>query len=323
MTKKIKRLAPFQYGVEIELYLPETNYDEFSEKMQDLGMEVKDDGSINPPYRDGIYYSTAEITTPPLHYKEMVELLTKVGEVCSKYKAKVNESCGLHVHTSNPGFFKRSNLRRIVGTWVSLEDVLFATQPKARLTNTYCKRKLREYATTDFPKLPEEKKALAYSLGNYDRYYALNLASMNAHGTIECRLHAGTIQATKIINWIKLLRSIYVYAMTKYEGREMHKLFNQPISEKKIKATWDILGIEAETRAHFNRRISKLLFPELAKQQKIAKNVMKLRGKSSKMFREFQKKDEEARALRVSYDQVRIQQDEMLRDFGQGQQSRY
>lgn len=44
------------------------------------------------------------------------------------------------------------------------------------------------------------------------RYSAYNFDAYNTHKTIECRLHAGSIDYTEISNWVKLHLAIVDYA---------------------------------------------------------------------------------------------------------------
>jgi hypothetical protein len=43
---------------------------------------------------------------------------------------------------------------------------------------------------------------------NDDRYKAINVQAYKEHKTIEVRLHTGTIEEHKILNWVQLLVSI-------------------------------------------------------------------------------------------------------------------
>lgn len=246
----------------------------------------------------------------------MRDLIPRITALATRYSVGINDSCGLHVHVSNNRFFSIRNLRKIVGLWVAIEDVMFATQPDSRLENSFCKRKLRQYVTDGFPKIPAQKAALVYELGNIDRYYALNLASMSHHGTIECRLHSGTLNPEKILNWLTLLKAIYDYALDSYDAEEVTKLFKMGTSVKKVKKVWGMLGLSDEVQEHFNKRINRFSLPKLDKQQKAAHEVMKLRPLKDKANADFEKKMEEARKSQTVYQAIIERQSSLLNNTG-------
>ena len=271
----------YKYGVEIECLINSYTkpISSFIDMMQGLGVDVGEDGSIKTITSN---YQGLELRTPPLNLKNTCDLLEKVGEISREFRIEVNDSCGLHVHTSNPKFFENINLRKILGLWVAMEDVFFATQPESRLNSNYCKRRLASYAVAGFPKLPAEKAKLVSTMGASDRYFALNFASLRQHGTIECRLHAGTINATKITNWIKLLTAFYNYALYSYDATKVNKLFLMPTSEEKIVKAWDLLKLDSSLKSFYNQRVEKFMLSKLNKQQDKAKEMISYRIKTAK-----------------------------------------
>lgn len=260
----------YLFGVEVEC-ITGAETSAFIDSVQGFGVDVASDSSIHP--RVGEH--GVELRTPPCSLGSTSGYLKTIEQEARRYNAYVNDSCGLHVHTSNPLFMESKNLLKILGLWVAVEDVFFATQPESRLNSHYCKRRLASYAVTGFPKLPEEKAQLLSQLGGTDRYYALNFASLQQHGTIECRLHAGTLSAEKITNWIILLTAFYDYALKSYKGKEVNELFAMPTSEKKIDLVWSLLKLKPEIRSHFNERIDKFLLTRLSDQHSKAQEILK------------------------------------------------
>lgn len=111
----------------------------------------------------------------------------------------VDKSCGLHVHmdarstlyggSKDAVFQERMTLANNLNDSLPL---LVAMQPDSRRENSYCK----------------------YGASENDRYYMINLTSLDKHQTIEVRLHSGTVNLTKIINWVHILHSIRTQALT-------------------------------------------------------------------------------------------------------------
>lgn len=261
------RFDGFTYGIELECFVPyETNrltdtpFDRSSDhrgvqqsltaEIASIGANSGSDGSIR--YNSNCF--PIETRSDVVNNQNMETHLTKLCEVLNKYKADVNNSCGYHAHIAHPLFFKRFNLLRLVHVWAAIEDVMFATQPSSRFNNQYCKRLLRPYIQGNFDKLPQRKQRLVQEMSGQDRYMALNLSALRKHSTVEVRLHAGTTNPTKIINWIKLLRAIYAYVFYSYNKADVNELFNMTLSMEKVQKALDLIGVEDDVKTHFIER---------------------------------------------------------------------
>lgn len=285
----------YKYGVELECIYDRSirDSDILISKLRNINASVGNDSSIqHTSAQDGL-----EIRTNPLNFNNTAIVLKQIEDISREYKLTVNSSCGLHVHTSNPSFMEAKTLRKILGLWVAIEDVFFATQPESRLNSHYCKRRLASYAVAGFPVLPNEKQRLIEEMGHSDRYYALNFASLQRHGTIECRLHAGTLNTEKITNWITLLETFYDYAIHSYKGKDVDILFSMPTSEQKIKLAWELIGLKKDMREYFNARIDKFLVSKLEAQHLKAQEITKFRIDTAKEEENIKKTVEKSYAL--------------------------
>lgn len=121
---------------------------------------------------------------------ELREVITPLMAALTKLGAKVNKSCGLHVHLDqrnslNPGE-SFDKLVRSLG-------LLYLVVPKSRRENSFCKKNRR----LDFSDAVHS-----------ERYKAINAAAYRRYKTLEVRLFGGTLNAGKIINWIEVLHAI-------------------------------------------------------------------------------------------------------------------
>ena len=128
------------------------------------------------------------------------ELEATIQEVCAALKvnnARVNKSCGLHVHidcraTSGPigaeGLLPAVRNRSEVYDRLvfALPLLLQCVAPSRRANNPYCRKNRR-------------------GVNPPNRYYAIN---NRPNDTIEVRLHQGTVDPTKIAGWVRLLLEI-------------------------------------------------------------------------------------------------------------------
>ena len=137
-----------------------------------------------------------ELVTPKLTYAEMPKFQECVRQV-RKAGAKVNDSCGLHVHV-DAADHNRQSLKNLIGIMYSKEDILFkALQVNEARAERWCKkvrepmlreaRRLSSDETKDFTKLEEvwyEGDVSTLEHYNWTRYHALNLHSVFYRGTV-------------------------------------------------------------------------------------------------------------------------------------------
>lgn len=274
----------YRFGIELECFMDMDNAPAFHARVQVLPSNpftIGVDGSIST---DEYNQHTMEIrTNGGKSYTTLTRSVKKLSDLCRKFDVKVNTSCGFHLHVSNKRFFTQRNLKRIIMTWVALEDVMIATQPRSRFNNSYCRRYLKQYLedNNNGRSVPKGKEALISEMGRNNRYYAMNLSALRKHGTIEIRLHAGTTDDKKIIAWVNLMLAVFEYALHSYNHTEVMALFNEQITDKKVEKVFQMLGIDKNTKKYFEERISKFMFVKLAQQQAsailIVANAVKMR----------------------------------------------
>ncbi len=125
-----------------------------------------------------------EIVSPVLKGMEGIEQIKKVCIALNRAGAKVNKSCGfhLHIHASD---FQISDFKNLVNSFINLESEFDKIQPLSRRgnSNRYCKNltSIRNYtekinATNNFNDLSR--------VFENNRYYKLNLQSFNRYGTV-------------------------------------------------------------------------------------------------------------------------------------------
>lgn len=125
-----------------------------------------------------------------------IKVLTRLGDdsnlqkVCSilrELKARVNKSCGLHVHLDARKFKdNRQTCDILAARFSSALPFITKMLPASRMNNTYCRQ----------------------SVSFRERYSMINMTALDCHGTIEVRAHSGTTDYIKIINWARLMSAI-------------------------------------------------------------------------------------------------------------------
>jgi hypothetical protein len=183
---------------------------------------------------DGSLHYGVEIQTPPARGSVFVEIVEKVVDTLSGEGWSTSDRCGLHVHVDMAD--KRNNgefLGRLYAAFFAVEPLLFRLQGGRRDNNSYCeplrtafggtaakmRRKSSKKIMAEYHGLHrqrhETQQDFDYRLESYmadkyhqSRYRATNFHSIGCHGTLEIRLHEGTLDATEILAWADMIQSI-------------------------------------------------------------------------------------------------------------------
>lgn len=219
------RLTQFnsKFGVEIEAYGVDRNtvinrltqagltVDSTFRRQQQVpnSWKVVGDSSVTGDY-------PFEIVSPILKGQEGLNQLKTACLALSGLNVKINKSCGLHVHfdASTIGGAQLQNLLINYIRYEPIIDSLMAPSRRAN-NNTYCKSLISH--ESNILTLEPTKANLTNAISN--RYYKVNLQSLARHGSIEFRQHAGTVNYTKIENWILFLHNLIHYSKFKQIDR--------------------------------------------------------------------------------------------------------
>lgn len=169
-------------GVEIEFFAP-VNSDILAEHLVSINeyLCLKTDGSIRA--ESGHHGHELTICVPE---SKRAEVITKVCAVLREVRAKVNSSCGLHVHLD----MRNRDRYTAFNNLVAAQTILYAMQPSSRRSNRFCRKVEHDFDA---------------GLRADSKYWGVNSQSYQRLKTIEVRLHAGTTDATKINNFVDIL----------------------------------------------------------------------------------------------------------------------
>jgi len=149
---------------------------------------LRDDGSLRG---SATHPFTHELCI--LVEQDQLAVVKEICRVLSEADTSVNTSCGMHVHVD----MRNRDVKKAFSNYVSLQETLYRMCPSSRKYGPpdggrhYCKPiRGRKFRIRD------------------DRYFGINAAAYNKFSTLELRMHAGTLDAEKIINWVNLLVAI-------------------------------------------------------------------------------------------------------------------
>lgn len=217
-----KELVPWSdkhfVGVELE-FISKYDQEYLLMHLTDAGLEdyinLKDDGSID--YTDEHPHShEINILAPQTQIKRIVK---QVCSVLQDLECVVNYSCGLHVHLD----MRNRDKEKCFANLVAAQPLLYSMVSKSRRNNNYCR--------------PTEGTNWRLT----EKYQGVNSLAYSRYKTLEVRIHSGTLNATKITNWIDLLVKII-------EGKKTTPIVN-------IQQAVRVFKLNRQLASYVNKRI--------------------------------------------------------------------
>ena len=142
-----------------------------------------------------------ELVSPPLSGVAGIEEVRKVLTVLSAAGATVNKTCGLHVHV-DANDLNAGQILSVVQRYAHFENEINAFMPLSRRNGRWAMSVANDYVP-NLVRNVNRNGNLRSVAGGLNRYYAVNLVSYARYGTIEFRQHSGSVNATKVSNWIQ------------------------------------------------------------------------------------------------------------------------
>ena len=150
-----------------------------------------------------------EVISPILNGDTGLEEIKRVCKALSDAGVTVNKSCGLHVHVDASGL-TGPWVRHIVKRYNKFESTIDSFMPESRRANNNSRY------------IASMSGALAHAENSYssywnssrisdvcgamtNRYQKLNLCSYSRTRTIEFRHHSGSVNGSKITNWVQFV----------------------------------------------------------------------------------------------------------------------
>jgi hypothetical protein len=156
---------------------------------------LKSDGSVTG--------SGLELVSPPLSGEAGLEQVKTVLRALRQAGARVDRTCGLHVHHEVRDL-GAIGVVRFARSWSNNQELIdWLVAPSRRDNQGYCRRldssDLRSMAGVS---------AGDRSVPCRDRYRVVNVSSYSRYGTVEVRQHQGTLEFRKVEAWIRLGQSM-------------------------------------------------------------------------------------------------------------------
>ena len=173
-----------KYGIELETH----SCDGHEDLRENTVFGVKEDGSV-----DGL-----EFVSPVLYGDKGFEEVDKICAFSSEHDWEVTSSCGYHLHCDMSDETDKALFKVALAYHLTYEFwTTFVSDSRKR--NYYCAP--NDWDATDVVAY-EEFKQFVYDFGG-EKYRWMNIGAYNRHKTFEIRHHGGTMNATKVKNWVK------------------------------------------------------------------------------------------------------------------------
>ena len=151
--------------------------------------------------------NTNEVVSPVLKGKKGLSDLETLCKCLDAVGARVNKSCGLHVHIGAAAM-SDAHYCRLVRNYQKLEPAIDSFMAESRRGNN--SRWCRTLADHNFTAC-STKADIAREL-HYDRYHKVNAEAYGRHKTIEFRQHQGTTSYEKISRWVMFLAKLVEFS---------------------------------------------------------------------------------------------------------------
>ena len=221
---------PFTYGLEFEVEGISPN--DAASAITDAGItcdrvssDIHETHDEWKAVYDGSLSNGAEIVSPVLTAARLNEA-RKVARVLAENGARVGSSTGYHVHIGHKAFRDNEgswsdSLATFILNYYAVHHALGALVAPSRLSNRrYCRILTQQEAESEAEYVRNGNVGSRFG----DRYFSLNLDALNRHGTVEVRLHQGTLNGVKAIAWVKLIE-----ALVKESKKDVHLYENEAL----------------------------------------------------------------------------------------------
>ncbi len=229
-------IQDYTFGCELECFLPRgVSHAEAARRLTAEGLDVRaeswghvtrtwwkivTDGSLNN------YTRGAEFVSPVLKGQEGLGQVEKLCRALTRMGAKVNKTCGLHVHVGAANITSEE-LTRLLKLYGRNERTIDRLMPESRRNNRYCGSVIIPERLCET--VQEVLQAIRCTSYQSNRFRKLNAASWWSHRTVEFRQHSGSVEADKVCNWVQFCLYMTRFAAsgaTVPEGVTLGELFS-------------------------------------------------------------------------------------------------
>jgi hypothetical protein len=152
---------------------------------------------------DGSVVSGFELVSPPLSGMDGISQVQTALKALFDNECWADTSCGLHVHVDAAGL-SGPDVVNVLRRYARHEETIDAIVPTHRRNNQFARSVGPDFLMIeDYVRNNPNASTSEICERMTNRYRKLNLASYVKHGTLEFRQHSGSLDGTKVANWIQ------------------------------------------------------------------------------------------------------------------------
>jgi len=155
---------------------------------------------------DGTMGVDAEAVSPILTDECLNEGVT-AARALLRAGATVNRKTGYHVHLG-ADHYGNDGIAALVRNWYNASTAIGALVAPSRLNNSFTVHTLNLSTVDGWAESIRNGVINNNFVSQNNRYFSLNLNSYAKHGTVEFRLHHGTLNGKKIQAWAEFVQAI-------------------------------------------------------------------------------------------------------------------
>lgn len=192
-----------------------------------------------------------ELVSPPLTIDQMEDQLQKVLGALNEIGAKVNSTCGVHVHHEIDDLTV-DNIKNVYNIYSKHQDHINSLMPASRRQSATARHGYCKAITSRELELVNQASSIAEIRYAQDgRYRVINFQSYIKYGTIEFRQHAGSTDFVKLFNWIKITQSLIAQAVAKKTVKPLSESAKKRATEafnKEVGIEYTVQGLYSRDR---------------------------------------------------------------------------
>lgn len=145
------------------------------------------------------------------------DLLAALNELQSIFaecpSINVSERCSVHVHVDVRDL-DHTVVASVLAAYIGVESGLYKLGGKNRYDNIYCPGVTSALEQTELMRRVVRGNGgdFASACNEWCKYTGVNLRSIIQRGSIEFRAHEGTLEVSRIEQWVRVLQRLFVYA---------------------------------------------------------------------------------------------------------------
>ena len=186
-----------------------------------------------------------EVVSPILSGQNGFEQVSLAMQAIREMGGSVSTRCGLHVHLDMSDL-DGEQIARFVESYVAAQTEINTLMPPSRRNNGFC----RSWDAYDLQTVTRSLRSTR-TVNYYERYRTINVCSFPKYGTIEVRQHQGTLNASKIEAWIKLMMALVEIAKQDRCG----EIVTGQGTQAWLDSVCSIVSMPAQIKRRLERRI--------------------------------------------------------------------